>query len=91
MITAPSASPCFNRRVASLWGMAVLLTGFAMPGFADQSDPRLGALFARLQEATNPMTARTAEREIWSIWHETPDEESLEIMIAAYEGLQLEI
>jgi tetratricopeptide (TPR) repeat protein len=47
---------------------------------ADQSDPRLNGLFTQLHEATNPAVAHSAESEIWSIWHETPDEKSMAIM-----------
>lgn len=56
-------------------------------GHADQSDPRLAPLFAQLQEATNPVVAKRAEQEIWSIWHETPDGESMEIMRGARAAL----
>jgi tetratricopeptide (TPR) repeat protein len=47
---------------------------------ADQFDERLGPLFIDLQESTDPAVAKRAEREIWTIWHESPDTKGLEIM-----------
>jgi len=38
---------------------------------ADQTDPRLGALFLELRETASGIAAANAEREIWSIWLET--------------------
>lgn len=35
---------------------------------ADQTDPRLDALFADLKKVTGYLQARTIEQEIWSIW-----------------------
>lgn len=57
------------------------------PAGADQFDLRLDGLFARLHDARNPAVAKRAEREIWAIWHETPDARSLEIMRAARRAL----
>jgi len=54
---------------------------------ADQSDPRLDRLFIELQDAGNPVIAKRAEAEIWTIWHDTPDQRSLEIMRNARRAL----
>jgi tetratricopeptide (TPR) repeat protein len=56
---------------------------------ADQLDPRLDALFMQLQNASDPSVAKRAEQEIWTIWHETPDSRSMEIMITAREALDM--
>lgn len=58
--------------------IALLLVG--VHSVADQTDPRLITLFGQLQDSTNPAVARRAESEIWAIWHETPDDKSLDIM-----------
>lgn len=63
-----------------------LLITFA-PAGADQSDVRLDGLFTQLHDARNPAVAKRAERQIWAIWHETPDSKSLEIMRAARRSL----
>lgn len=47
---------------------------------ADQFDARLGPLFNDLHESKDLSVARRAERKIWTIWHESPDEKALEIM-----------
>lgn len=67
--------------------LLVILLVIPVPVLADQSDLRLGGLFAQLHDARNPAVAKRAEREIWSIWHETPDDKSLEIMRAARRSL----
>jgi len=41
---------------------------------ADQRDPRLDGLFARLHETKDVAEARTLEHLIWSIWTEAGDE-----------------
>jgi len=65
--------------------VALLVT--LAPAAADQSDLRLDGLFTQLHDARNPAVAKRAEREIWAIWHETPDGKSLEIMRAARRAL----
>lgn len=52
----------------------------AADSIADQDDPRLIPLFEQLQNADNPNVAKKTETEIWAIWHETPDDKSMEIM-----------
>ena len=52
--------------------LAAWLAGLAtVPAAADQTDPRLDALFAELRETESEISAANAEREIWSIWLET--------------------
>ncbi|MFO1049779.1 MAG: hypothetical protein U1E52_18010 [Geminicoccaceae bacterium] len=41
------------------------------PALADQTDARLGKLFARLREAADAADAAGIEAEIWGIWGET--------------------
>ena len=43
---------------------------------ADQTDPRLAPLFARLKTAQDRSVAQPIEDSIWSIWRETPDAET---------------
>lgn len=82
----------FNHRlstaVRSIAGLILFTSSFAATVVsADQSDLRLNGLFEQLQEAPNPATAKRAEGEIWSIWHETPDEQSMVIMREARRAL----
>ncbi len=60
--------------------ISVVLLSLSPLSEADQTDPKLDELFVQLREATNPRIAKRTEREIWSIWHETPDDTALEIM-----------
>ncbi|OUS04804.1 hypothetical protein A9Q96_13925 [Rhodobacterales bacterium 52_120_T64] len=46
---------------------------FFTPAIADQTDPRLGGLFAQLGEVSGPIDAAPIESQIWTIWHETSD------------------
>ncbi len=50
------------------------LAGFFAPALADQTDPRLGDLFARLKEVSAPVEAAPIESQIWAIWLETSDQ-----------------
>jgi tetratricopeptide (TPR) repeat protein len=52
----------------------------ALPARADQTDPRLPGLFARLGAAKDLVEARAAEATIWEIWGETLDAESAELL-----------
>ena len=67
----------------------VLLIGcvVSLGAAADQNDPRLEPLFAKLQQTDNARNAKEAERDIWSIWHETPDDHSLDVMQRARQAL----
>lgn len=54
---------------------SILGTLIAAAPRADQTDPRLGGLFADLQAAPSAMAAAELEGRIWSIWSETGDAE----------------
>ncbi len=69
-----------SARKASFVIVTALLIVLSPSSHADQSDPKLNELFVQLREATNPRVAKRAEREIWAIWHQTPDDTALEIM-----------
>ncbi len=47
------------------------LAGLFAPALADQTDPRLSDLFARLKEVSAPAEADPIESQIWAIWLET--------------------
>jgi tetratricopeptide (TPR) repeat protein len=72
---------------ASLFMTAALLLVLSASAQADQFDPKLDELFVQLHEANNPRIAKRAEREIWAIWHQTPDDTALEIMRGARTAL----
>ena len=81
-----------RHRTAAGRALPVLVAVFASLALgpncaADQSDPKLDSLFVQLREAAGPAAAKRAEREIWSIWHKTPDDKSLEIMREARTAL----
>ena len=76
--------------MGSLLCLVILALVHVASARADQSDPRLDALFVQLQNASNPSVARRAEQEIWAIWHETPDDRSMEIMLNAREAFDLD-
>lgn len=52
--------------------LALLLAGFAAPAAADQRDPRLGELFARLKTTSDRRQAHEVEQMIWFIWSRSP-------------------
>ena len=49
------------------------LFGLVAPALADQRDPRLDGLFARLKEVSRPGEAGLIEQRIWAIWLEISD------------------
>lgn len=53
--------------------LLLLAAGSPTPCAADQSDPRLDALFAQLKSADTPVAAETIQAGIWQIWSETND------------------
>ncbi|SDF94896.1 tetratricopeptide repeat protein [Thalassobaculum litoreum] len=64
----------------------VFLLGAANASQADQTDPRLDALFEKLRIAEVFSIAHATEQQIWIIWHEAPEiPEVAEIM---EDGLQ---
>lgn len=77
-----------RRPKRSFFAAATLLLVVSAGSGANQSSPRLIELFGQLQGATDPAAAGSAQSEIWAIWHETPDEKSLEIMRRARSALE---
>jgi tetratricopeptide (TPR) repeat protein len=53
------------------WLATAATLTFSLPGAANQSDPRLNDLFARLRAADNPIEARFIEQAIWRVWLES--------------------
>ena len=61
----------FVKRLVLGLAAATLLT---MAGaLADQTDPSLDALFARLQRVDSEVEAQAIEQKIWSVWIKSPD------------------
>lgn len=64
----------WNHVLAAPWPLLVSLApllGQPSVADADQTDPRLPALFDRLQQTDNPAVARLTEFMIWQIWGES--------------------
>jgi len=66
--------------IFSLILICLVLVGGTRPIQADQNDPRLPSLFALLEVATNVGEGFYAERIIWSIWTQHPDQEISALM-----------
>lgn len=60
------------RTLLLLWSLTVAL-GVAGRAVADQRDPRLDDLFARLQATSSRAEAQFAQQRIWEIWLESDD------------------
>jgi tetratricopeptide (TPR) repeat protein len=60
------------RRLATALLLALVLAAGVR---ADQDDPRLGDLFARLQATPGASEARAVEQLIWQVWSETEDDD----------------
>lgn len=56
------------------------MIGFAAPAPADQNDPRLDEMFARLQKTDSRLEAQTLEQNIWAIWFTSSDAEVNRLM-----------
>ena len=66
--------------------VVTMLLASGVPSQADQSDPRLDALFEKLRISEVFSIAHATEQQIWIIWHQAPDiPEVAEIM---EDGLQ---
>jgi tetratricopeptide (TPR) repeat protein len=59
--------------IALALGLVLGLALPAGPAAADQDDPRLEALFARLKSASNAPAAQEVEASIWHIWLQSDD------------------
>jgi len=64
--------------------LAVLLEGTAL---ADQTDPRLGALFRALADAPSTPQAARVEAEIWSVWLECDQQDARESLARGLRAL----
>ncbi len=65
------------RRITAIVLALGLVLGLALPAgpvAADQADPRLEALFARLKAAPDLRAAQEIEASIWDIWFQSDDE-----------------
>ncbi len=60
--------------IALALGLALGLALHAGPAAADQGDPRLEALFARLKAAPDARAAQEVEASIWHIWVQSDDQ-----------------
>ncbi len=60
--------------IALALGLVLGLALHAGPAAADQDDPRLEALFARLKAAPDARAAEEVEAAIWHIWVQSDDE-----------------
>jgi len=69
--------------------LALLMAVAAGPGAAsaDQTDPRLPGLFARLKAAVDPVDARTVETTIWALWMITGTEDAIQPFRKGMEAL----
>lgn len=67
-------------RIVRLLCLIFALASAGPEAFADQKDPRLNDLFARLKAAPNGIEAAGIERQIWTIWTEHPDEDVADLM-----------
>jgi tetratricopeptide (TPR) repeat protein len=65
--------PCQGPVTAATILALLLIAGPGKPASADQDDPRLDGLFARLQTTPNPVEARAVEQRIWLVWLEADD------------------
>ena len=70
--------------------ICALLTALAGPGLADQRDPRLPELFARLKSATGLETAQPIEAEIWTIWTQSDNDDVNILMKLAVDAMSRE-
>ncbi len=60
--------------IALALGLVLGVALHAGPAAADQDDPRLEALFARLKAAPDVRAAQEVEASIWHIWGQSDDE-----------------
>jgi tetratricopeptide (TPR) repeat protein len=71
-------------------GLALVLAAAgAAPAGADQLDPRLDGLFARLQDASDISEAGRLERRIWQIWIASDDPEASRLMAEGTRAMAL--
>ncbi len=68
--------------------LSFALLAAAAPAAADQNDPRLNELFARLQKTDNRLEAQTLESMIWGIWYSSDDVEVSRLMDQGERAMQ---
>ena len=66
----------------------VLIVGTSGPTVADQNDPRLDDLFARLSNPDNHLDAPDIQHEIWTIWMQSDDRRSNELLRLGVRAMQ---
>ena len=69
-----------NRWLVALSAAVLALALHAADLRADQKDPRLDDLFAKLKSATGYLVGRTIEQQIWAIWLESDNAEVTKLM-----------
>jgi len=73
---------------ASLFGVLFFIVlGFAASAGADQKDPRLPALFAKLKDAPSSDAASAIESRIWTIWFASGDPEIDKLLDAGSQAM----
>lgn len=65
-------------RILQIAVLTILIGG--MPAYADQNNPELDVLFARLDETLNRVEAATVTRQIWKNWYQSDSPEVTELM-----------
>lgn len=70
---------CGNVRIVTAILVTFLLMSPATP-MADQTDPRLDALFSRLQTTDDASDAAAVTNVIWAIWHQSDDDRVNDLM-----------
>lgn len=70
-----------RRARAVIAALALLLLLAPHAGHADQTDPRLDALFSQLQTASDPAAAARIDAEIWRIWGRHRDQRAFETTV----------
>lgn len=68
--------------------ITLILILSAGPAAADQSDPRLGALFERLAAAADAQAAEPVQAQIWSVWSETGDAENARLFASGTAAME---
>src|SRR5215475_8293186 len=73
-----------------LVALSALVVALAIPTAglrADQKDPRLNDLFAKLKSATGYLVERTIEQQIWAIWLESDNPDVSKLMGEGVEAM----
>lgn len=92
MLDYTSMMRLMNRVLLSLTvAVALLASGLATAASrADQTDPRLPALFTRLHDTDNANIARLTELMIWQIWGESGDPKLDKLMREGEDAMEAE-